>query len=261
MSTSQLSRVVGYYEGWSRTRACNVVWPEHIPLGVYTHLNFAFASIDPTTFQVVPAYQDDITLYTRLTALKNQDPDLRVNIAIGGWSFNDPGSTATTFSDLAASEDNQRAFFKSLISFMATYGFDGVDIDWEYPAADDRSGRLEDYANLPTFMANLKNALISTGGRDELSITLPASYWYLQHFDIEKLSSIVDYFNYMSYDLHGTWDKGNVWTGAFLDSHTNLTEIEPDLDLLWRNNVPPQKVNLGLAFYGRSFTLADTSCR
>lgn len=229
-------------------------------MGVYTHLNYAFASIDPTTFEVVPASNSEVSLYTRLTDLKNQDPDLRVNIAIGGWSFNDPGPTATTFSDLAASESNQKAFFKSLISFMATYNFDGVDIDWEYPGAADRSGRPEDFANLPTFMANLKNALISTGGRDELSMTLPASYWYLQNFDIETLSSTVDYFNFMTYDLHGTWDQGNVWTGAYLDSHTNLTEITLDLDLLWRNNVPPAKVNLGLAFYGRSFTLADSSC-
>lgn len=57
-------------------------------------------------------------------------------------------------------------------------------------------------------MANLKKALESTGGRDELSLTLPTSYWYLQHFDIKSLAKHVDYFNYMSYDLHGEWDKG-----------------------------------------------------
>src|SRR5690606_26123936 len=71
-----------------------------------------------------------------------------------------------------------------------------------------RGGRPEDFENFPKFMANLKHALESTGGRDELSITLPASYWYLQHFDLKKLSPHVDYFNIMSYDLHGTWDQG-----------------------------------------------------
>jgi chitinase len=42
--------------------------------------------------------------------------------------------------------------------------------------------------------------------------------------------------------------------------HTNLTEIEQGLDLLWRNNIDPSKVTLGLGWYGRSFTLADPSC-
>ena len=124
-----MSRVVGYYESWSNRRTCNTFYPEQIPLGVYTHLNFAFATIDPETFEVKPASSSDTKLYTRLTDLKKQDPDLKVFIALGGWTFNDPGPTATTFSDLAASEANQKAFFKSLSSFMSTYNFDGVDID------------------------------------------------------------------------------------------------------------------------------------
>jgi GH18 family chitinase len=144
----------------------------------------------------------------RLTDLKKSQPSLRVNIAIGGWTFNNPGPTASVFSDLVRSEANQKKFFRSLISFMSTYGFDGVDIDWEYPVADDRNGRPEDFDNFPKFMANLKNVLMSTCGRDELSLTLPKSYQYLQHFDIKALAKNVDYFNYLSYDVHGKWDRG-----------------------------------------------------
>lgn len=36
-----------------------------------------------------------------------------------------------------------------------------------------------------------------------LSVTLPTSYWYLQHFDMEGMAKLVDWFNLMSYDLHG----------------------------------------------------------
>lgn len=64
----------------------------------------------------------------------------------------------------------------------------------------------------------------------------------------------------MSYDLHGPWEKGNIWTGEYLNAHTNLTEIDSALDLLWRNNIDPAKVVLGLAFYGRAFTVANTNC-
>jgi GH18 family chitinase len=136
----QLERVVGYYEGWATDRPCHAYYPEDIPLGVYTHINFAFASIDPVTYTIVPSLPNDPGLYRRLTNLKRSDLDLKVYIAIGGWTFNDAGPTATTFSELAASEAKQQKFFQSLAVFMANYGFDGVDFDWEYPGAEDRSG-------------------------------------------------------------------------------------------------------------------------
>ena len=47
--------MVGYYEGWATRRLCQAYMPEDVPAGVYTHLNFAFASIDPNTYKIVPA--------------------------------------------------------------------------------------------------------------------------------------------------------------------------------------------------------------
>lgn len=48
--------------------------------------------------------------------------------------MNDPDQpTKKTFSELAASKSRQDTFFQSLLSMMDKYGFDGVDIDWEYP--------------------------------------------------------------------------------------------------------------------------------
>ncbi|CAN9123838.1 unnamed protein product [Alternaria alternata] len=253
------ARIVGYYEGWAPNRPCNVFWPEDIPIGLYTHINFAFATIDPKTFKVAPSSKTDVDLYKRLMLHKQKDPGLKVFIAIGGWTFNDPGPTATTFSDLAASVPRQKTFIDSLLSFMSTYGFDANrEITQEYPVAEDRSGREVDFDNFPKFMSRLKQAL--TSASKGLTITLPASYWYLQHFDLVNLEKSVDWFNIMSYDLHGTWDKGNKWTGNVLNPHTNLTEIDAALDLLWRNDVDPTKVVMGVAFYGRAFSATSESC-
>jgi chitinase len=55
--------------------------------------------------------------------------------------------------------------------------------------------------------------LSATSGRNGLTITLPTSYWYLQHFDVVKLMESVDWFNIMSYDLHGKWDQVSVVSG------------------------------------------------
>ncbi|KAF3391710.1 hypothetical protein F1880_007962 [Penicillium rolfsii] len=231
---TSISRVVRYYEGWSLERLCHTFYPEQIPMGVYTHLNYAFATVNLETFEVLPGSDYEKALMTRLTDLKKKDPDLKVFVA--------------------------KKFFKSLLSFMSIYNFDGIDLDWEYPVADDRGGQKEDFDNFPKFVANLKTAMKSWGGRDGLSITLPASYWYLQHFDIVNLQEHVDFFNVMTYDMHGKWDLGNKWVDPVLNSHTNLTEIANALDLLWRNDIKPEKVVIGLAFYGRVFAAADGKC-
>lgn len=49
-------------------------------------------------------------------------------------------------------------------------------------------------------------------------------------------------------------------SGSIVQPHTNLTEIKLATELLWRNDVNPSKVCIGYGFYGRSFTLADSSC-
>lgn len=107
------------------------MYPEGIPTGAYTHLNFAFAFVDPTSFEIAPMQETDVPLYTRFTGLKASNTGLQTWISVGGWSMNDADQpTAKTFSQLAASDSAQSAFFKSLLNFMATYGFDGVDMDW-----------------------------------------------------------------------------------------------------------------------------------
>lgn len=104
--------------------------PEEIPIGGYTHINFAFVYFDPETFAITPMEQNQVELYSRTVALKERKPDLQVWIAIGGWTFNDPGPTEKAFSELAASVSKQNLFFQSLLSFLDKYDFDGVDLDW-----------------------------------------------------------------------------------------------------------------------------------
>ncbi|KAL2386527.1 hypothetical protein RJZ90_000665 [Blastomyces dermatitidis] len=194
----------------------------------------------------------DKEFYHLFTDLKKQKPSLKCFISIGGW---DAGSKI--FSDMAKSEGSRKAFIDSVIEFMEEYGFDGVDIDWEYPVADDRGGSKEDFK---TYVQLLKELRAAAEDKYEITVALPASYWYLRGFDLKRMSKYVDWFNVMTYDIHGTWDGNNKWTQEVINPHTNLTEISLGLDLLWRNSVPPEKVSLGLAFYGRSFTLADPSC-
>ncbi|KKZ62236.1 chitinase [[Emmonsia] crescens] len=194
----------------------------------------------------------DEEFYRVFTDLKKKKPSLKCFISVGGW---DAGGKV--FSDMAKSDGSRKAFIDSVIGFMKKYNFDGIDIDWEYPVADDRGGAKEDFKNYVQLLKELRAAV---GDKYGITVALPASYWYLRGFDLKGMTKYVDWFNVMTYDIHGIWDGNNKWTQQAINPHTNLTEISSGLDLLWRNSVPPEKVSLGLAFYGRSFTLADPSC-
>ncbi|PWY74466.1 glycoside hydrolase [Aspergillus sclerotioniger CBS 115572] len=259
ITSHSITRVIGYYNSGAVSRPCSVMMPYFFPQGIYSHIYFASGNIHPDTFEVIPLANRDKRLYTYLEGLHNRDFGQELWLSLGGWAFSDNDApTATTFSDLAAADiTQQNVFFTSLIRFMHTFHFSGVDIDWEYPVAADRNGRAEDYTNYPIFLANLKAVLDDYNFG--LSITLPPSDRYLQHYDLASIEPSVDWFNFMSYDLHGTWNMGEEWNGA-VNAHTNLTEIKNAFDLLWRKNIPPFKVNMGMAFHGRTFTLADPSC-
>ena len=80
----------------------------------------------------------------------------------------------------------------------------GVDFDWEYPGAQDiphiKPGSKDEGANYLSFLRTLRS-LLPEG--KSLSIAIPSSYWYLRGFPVAEMSNVVDYFIYMTYDLHG----------------------------------------------------------
>lgn len=91
----------------------------------WTHINFAVALIDKTTYEVAQMAPTDIQQYMQLTDLKRDNQNLKVFISIGGW---DTGGAF--FSDMVSSPSRRCAFIDSLKRFLKQYIFDGVDINW-----------------------------------------------------------------------------------------------------------------------------------
>ncbi|KAA8652731.1 uncharacterized protein ATNIH1004_001636 [Aspergillus tanneri] len=259
------NKVIGYYEAWSARRECYPFPPAAIPIEGLTHLNFAFAYIDPSTFEVIP--MDDITpssLFTQTADVRTFQSGvstLEVFVSLGGWTFSDNGTaTQPTFGKIASTEANRQRFANNMVKFMKKYGFDGVDIDWEYPGAGDRGGNPADTDNFVLLMKTLRETFDSSAhGPYGLTFTIPSSYWYLRWFDVPGMLKYADWTNVMTYDLHGVWDRENP-IGEIVQGHTNLTEIKRSMDLLWRNNIAPEKVVFGMGFYGRSFQLKSRTC-
>jgi chitinase len=218
-------------------------------------LYFAFASINPSTYQITPSNPADTTLMTEFTALKSST--LETWIAIGGFDFSDVGSTHTTWSDLCADPTKRATFISSVQSYMETYGFQGVDIDWEYPVAPDRGGSPGDTTNFVSLIQEMRAAFGTSYG---ISITLAPDYWYLRYFDAISMEPYVDWFGFMAYDLHGSWDANIPALGALVRGQADIREIYNDTLPLFYDGLTPSKINMGIALYGRGYTLSDPSC-
>lgn len=230
-----------------------------IPVDALTHAFFSFGYITPGDFKIAPMDDLPTKLFSDFTNIKRRNAGIKTVVALGGWTFNDNGTTTQpVFSDMVSTAAKRKLFIGNLFGFMRKYGFDGVDFDWEYPGAGDRGGKPEDGKNFVALLKELDDVNREQPERYEVSFTIPTSYWYLRHFDLTAVDH-VDFVNIMSYDLHGIWDSTNP-IGSHIFAHSNLTEIEEALNLLWRNDVPAKKLNLGLGFYGRSFTLVDPQC-
>ena len=64
----------------------------------------------------------------------------------------------------------------------------------------------------------------------------------------------------MAYDLHGFWDANTPTVGPYIRPQTDIREIQNDTLPLWFDALSPAKLNLGIAYYGRGFTVSNTGC-
>ncbi|KAI2491274.1 hypothetical protein MHU86_23293 [Fragilaria crotonensis] len=251
---------VGYYQSWSATRGCNPVVPSAIDVGGngYTHLIYSFASIN-ANFQLEAwggASDSEVPQYQALNNLKQTHPELKTLIAVGGWTFNDPGPTQTRFSETASTPENRAAFAASCVQFCQQHGFDGVDLDWEYPGDPTRGGQAADKANFGLLVDAIRAAFDAAPVALELTMAVPIFQGKLTDgYDLPALAKGLDLFNLMAYDVHGEWDNPKV-IGANSDLPAIFDAVRYFLDA----GVASSKMALGLAAYGRSYILADPSC-
>jgi chitinase len=237
-------RLLGYYTAWSKYNTPPYT-ANQIPYSKLTHIAHAFLLLSPAADGTIeiPAGTLEPDLLTKAHA-----HGVKVLISIGGGD----GIEGPRFNKMAESETARQNFVTNVRNFLVTYGYDGVDIDWEIPNARDRS-------DCTTLMQELRNGLSSPW---LISMAVPSDprSWG-QGFDIPSLAPLVDFMNVMTYDYYGTWSGATGHVSPIFQSPADPSQVgsvKTSMDLYANQYaVPREKLNIGTPFYGYEWDGTD----
>jgi chitinase len=224
----------------------------HVDASRLTRINCAFANIEDG--KLVPGSASDAANYASLTALRQQNPKLKILVSAGGWLW------STNFSDMALTPASRAVFIDSAVDFVKRYDLDGLDLDWEYPGlpGNNHPFRAADKQNFTALLRELRQRFdqeTSHGYRRiYLTIAAGATNDYLENTEMAQVQKVVDSVNLMAYDFvdtgsdHGTGHNAPLYRNpAAPRDGSDAASVQAFL----KAGVPAAKLYLGLPFYGR----------
>jgi chitinase len=249
--------------------------------GQLTHLIYAFGNVTATSAPVCTiadpsdAYLDSSVPgvngraftaplygnYGAILQLKQLHPHLKVLISLGGQAGNNAGWVTA-----AGTEDGRAALASSCIDLFikgniapnvqAPGLFDGFNIDWEFPAAEDKDNFT---ALLKEFRAQLNALAKTTGKKYFLSFDSPANPKNYVNIDLKAAAAQVDFLTIDGYDYAGTWDKQTNEQSPLYDSddnplHAQALDIDETVRAYIKSGVPAAKYTMGLPAYATGWT-------
>lgn len=291
--TSETFQFGQYYSNWSPYSPNNFL-PQDIDMRYTTHIYYSFIAIDEKTGMVYledketdinfkTEEKNDCGLIMQLNHMrrnndyfKNKVMPFKANeykhtdfhkhllenqknfkliMSVGGWSQKD------AFKNLSNKKDHLDNFINSCIDLVLANGFDGIDIDWEFPkgkneikAYVDIFKRLRDrFERIEIEIFNLHNSIRSFS----LSAAIPCNKDTLKTLNLKEVDKFIDYFNLMAYDLAGEWSSKTAYhSNLFFDINNkdNLNINSAVTYMLKELRLPSKKIILGMPLYGRSFT-------
>uniref|UniRef100_A0A3Q3FSG9 chitinase n=1 Tax=Labrus bergylta TaxID=56723 RepID=A0A3Q3FSG9_9LABR len=248
-NSASTSRLMCYYNSKAADRpAVGKFRVSDIDPDKCTHLIFAFSDIRKN--ELVPTAVNDVQQYIEFNALKQRSVLKSINtVEITLPSLNSRSVSVNTPLEV---------FIKSVIKLLRAFNFDGLNLDWRYPAEEDKQRFTELCKELETAFvdegtSNNQERLILTASVSAEKSTIDASY------DVKHIAMHLDFINVLTFDFHGPWEsvtahhsplfQGSQDTGDAIYSNT-----------YWRDKgAPEEKLNMGFGAFGRAFYLSSSS--
>ncbi|KAI0593882.1 glycoside hydrolase superfamily [Biscogniauxia sp. FL1348] len=259
-----------YFTNWGTSR----YRPQELPVSELTHVLYAFADIAPNG-TVLPSdpgvdleerypldppplppqrergQRNAYGVVKQLFVHKTRNRNLKTLLSVGGWSY------SPKFAAVAASEAGRRAFARSAVRLVTDWGFDGIDVDWEYPASE-AEGR--DFVKL---LAACRRAFDRYSSRHRLayrfliSVASPAAAQNYRFMDLARMDEYVDEWHLMAYDYSGSWDTTSGHQANVFGNGANALSTKHSTDdavtFYESQGIGSRKIVMGLPVYGRSF--------
>lgn len=199
-----------------------------------TNINYAFGHVSETFDGVVISNPDRLR---EIVALKKENPDIEVQLSVGGW-------TSGRFSEMAADPVFRKKFAEDCRHVVEDFNLDGIDIDWEYPSSSAAgiSSSPDDIDNFTLLMKDLREIL------PDGSLLTAATIHNAKFIDFPAIMPYVDFINIMSYDMATPpYHHSPLYSSETLGENSAASAVAAHLEA----GVPPEKLTLGMPFYGR----------
>lgn len=257
-----------------------------------THILYGSAKIDPAEYKVKSNDPDLDTdsgkmNYKAVTALKKRFPGLHVLLSIGNWADVNDGDKSDKYLELLRDPDNRGKFISSARAFIAKYGFDGIDLGWQFPLI-----RVKQRGTLGSFWHKVKKTFgYSKGSKDlqadehragftalvkQLKLALrPDGYLltasaiphtnYTTYWDVREVSPYLDAIHLQAFDFLTPESKITPevadYSAPLFATYDRNPTFNVDYQVRWflDNGAPPNKLVLGVPSYGRTWQLDSNS--